>query len=103
MFRYIAHEVGHPDGFAAASWEPARWDTDHEDHLAFLQLHDDGTILFASGDAVMRYGDDGPATSASASTSTVSTGCTRARLTAPGTTAEGSPHTRTPPTRVQPL
>lgn len=60
-FQYFANAIHHPDGLAAANWPPEQWDREHEDHLAFLQLRDDGTVLFASGDLVRNYGKGGPA------------------------------------------
>lgn len=59
-FRYIAHPINHPDGLAAANWGPEQWTAQHEGDLAFLQIRDDGTILFASGDSIRPYGEDGP-------------------------------------------
>ena len=59
-FRYLTHEISHPDGLAATTWSPDEWDTTHEEDLTFLLLRKNGAVQLASGDAVRTSDSDGP-------------------------------------------
>jgi hypothetical protein len=58
-FEQLGYQIPHPDGLAAATDAPGDWDAAHEEIVAFLLLRDDGTVQFASGDAVRTW-DGGP-------------------------------------------
>lgn len=58
-FESLGYGLALADGIAAASYGSNDWDRNHERYLSFLQVLDDGTIKFASGDAIQPW-EQGP-------------------------------------------